>query len=325
MHGPLRFHWVFRKLAWSALAGPALAAVVVLALAGAGCKPRAIGPGGVIGCFGGVGLGPGDFSYPRAITAEPRADGSIFVIDKAGRVQRFNTKGEYELSWKMPLTELGKPVGLSVHPDGRVFIADTHYARVMIYDRDGELLDSFGESGTGPGQLTLPTDVAFDAQGYIYVSQYHEADRITKWSPQLAYVGALGVEPINGEPLRRPSAIVVDDEQTLWVADACNHRLIRFSLDGEVLSWFGEFGKEPGQLRYPYDLCVTPEGTLLVCEYEGNRLQWFDKQGQSLRTWGVSGRGLGELNAPWGVTLGPRGHYVFVLDSLNSRVQVVAP
>lgn len=291
-------------------------------LAVMGCERAARGPRGVVGVFGGVGLGDGDFSYPRAIAAEPA--GSVFVVDKSGRIQRFNAEGEFELSWRTPEIEHGKPVGLCVHPDGRVFVADTHYHRVLIYSREGELLGSFGKLGMGDGEFQLPTDVAVDAAGFIYVSEYHENDRVTKWSPDLEFVQAIGMESVDGIRLRRPAAIDIDAEQTLWVADACNHRVVRFSLNGEVLSWFGGFGSEPGQLRYPYDLCVTPDDNLLVCEYEGNRLQWFDKQGRVLRSWGSSGRKLGQLSAPWGATFGPSGR-LYVLDSLNSRVQIVKP
>ena len=287
-----------------------------------GCEREAPGPQGVVGVFGGVGLGDGDFSYPRAIATEPA--GSVFVVDKSGRVQRFSAAGEFERSWRTPQIEHGKPVGLSVHPDGRIFVADTHYHRVLIYSRDGELLDSFGKLGSGDGEFQLPTDVAFDAAGFIYVSEYHDNDRVTKWSPELKFVQAIGMEPVDGVRLRRPAAIDIDAEQTLWVADACNHRVVRFSLDGEVLSWFGGFGSEPGQLRYPYDLRVTSDDNLLVCEYEGNRLQWFDKQGRSLRCWGSPGRELGQLSAPWGAAFGPKGR-LYVLDSLNSRVQIVKP
>jgi len=288
----------------------------------AGCEPPAITDSGVVGIFGGVGLGPGEFSYPRAITAEP--NGSVFVVDKNGRVQRFSADGQFETFWRMPETEQGKPVGLKVHPDGRIFVADTHYHRVMIFDRDGKLLGSFGSEGFGGDRFQFPTDVAFDALGFIYVSEYHENDRITKWSPELKFMAAFGEKEIEGRRLSRPAGIDIDDEQTLWVADACNHRIVRFSLDGEVLTTFGRFGTGPGEMRYPYDLCVSPQQTLLVCEYEGNRLQWFSKDGRSLRVWGRGGRAPGELFAPWGATCGPKGR-VYVVDSLNSRVQIMQP
>jgi len=288
-----------------------------------GCDPPPLTPSGVIAVFGGVGLGEGEFSYPRAITAEP--DGSVFVVDKAGRVQRFSPTGEFETAWRMPETTYGKPVGVAVGPDGRIFVADTHYHRVMIYDRDGRHLGSFGREGFCDGEMQLPTDVAVDAEGFIYVSEYHENDRITKWSPSLQFIQAIGAAPVDGRRLRRPAGIDIDDEQTVWVADACNHRVVRFAPDGTFISAFGEMGCEPGQLRYPYDITVSPDNkSLMVCEYGGDRLQWFDKSGKSLRTWGGSGRQAGRLWAPWGAAYGPHG-CVYVVDSLNSRVQVIRP
>jgi DNA-binding beta-propeller fold protein YncE len=77
-------------------------------------------------------------------------------------------------------------------------------------------------------------------------------------------------------------------------------------------------------LRYPYGIDLAPDHTLMVCEYEGNRLQWFDKDGRSLRIWGRSGRAPGELFAPWGAAFGPGGN-VYVVDALNSRVQIIQP
>ena len=287
-----------------------------------GCEPPTLTKNGVIGVFGGVGLGSGAFSYPRAVTAEE--NGSVFVVDKSGRVQRFNEAGVFETCWKMPQTAQGKPVGLAVHPDGRIFVADTHYHRVQIFDRDGELLGSFGREGTGDGEFLLPTDVAVDADGFIYVSEYQGNDRITKWSPDLQYVAALGEEPIDGKRLSRPAGIEIDGQGTLWIADACNHRVVGLSLEGEVSTTFGSFGSGAGELRYPYDIDVAPDGTIMVCEYEGNRLQWFSRDGQSLRIWGSSGRKPGELFAPWGAAYGP-GRKVYVVDSLNSRVQIIRP
>lgn len=287
-----------------------------------GCSPEGGGEGEVVGLFGQLGLGPGCFSYPRAVAYDPA--GSVLVVDKSGRIQRFDAGGKWLASWSVPETAFGKPVGLTVHPDGRVLVADTHYHRVLIYDRDGQLAGSFGRKGLGDGEFQLTTDVAVDADGFLYVSEYYDNNRITKWSPEWQFVQAIGEGPIAGKELNRPTGLVIDDEQTLWVADACNHRLVRFSRTGEFLNTFGRMGREPGELRYPYDISLSPEGTLLVCEYGGDRLQWFDKTGRSLRVWGRSGRKPGELSGPWGAVYGPRGR-IYVVDSMNSRIQIVQP
>ncbi|MEE9295145.1 MAG: hypothetical protein V3W34_09340, partial [Phycisphaerae bacterium] len=203
--------------------------------------------------------------------------------------------------------------------------------------------------GNGDGRFQLPTDIAVDAQGFIYVSEYHGNDRVTLWRetsvggdfPALAlgrhpqgvalqrwdsvsfqFVSVLIDGDVAGRPLRRPAALAIDQDQHLWVADACNHRILKFDLSGRLLAEFGEMGTEPGQLRYPYDIDITPDGNLLVCEYGNCRLQWFDTNGNSLRLWGAPGRDLGQLNSPWGALIGRDG-LVFVVDSLNARIQVI--
>lgn len=302
----------------------AFAAVCALAipLAGAGCERGGGASGDVVGVFGGVGLAPGDFSYPRTIAAEP--SGSVLVIDKNGRLQRFTEDGEFVELWRMPEIAKGKPVGVTAHPDGRIFVADTHYSRVLVFDHEGKELARFGSHGTGDGEFLLPTDVAIDAKGRVYVSEYQGNDRVTRWTPDYEFERVITPAEIDGSIMRRPAAIDIDDEQTLWIADACNHRIIHLTLDGEVLRVFGSFGTEPGQMRYPYGLTVTAAGEVLVCEYEGNRLQWFSPDGKSLRIWGKPGRAPGELFAPWDVTVAKSG-LVYVVDALNSRVQIIRP
>jgi DNA-binding beta-propeller fold protein YncE len=298
---------------------------VFVLLALPGCDRPPLSTNGVVGVFGGVGLAGGEFNYPRGITIGP--DHCVYVVDKSARVQRFSSEGVFETGWRMPEFEAGKPVGLKAHPDGRIFIADTHYHRVIVYDRDGHELARFGSHGRGAGEFELPTDVAFDADGNVYVAEYYGNDRITKWSADLKFMSVLVSGEIDGKPLARPAGIDFDAEQTLWCADACNHRILRFDRQGRLLARFGELGDGPGQMRYPYDLAVVPDalgGGILVCEFEGNRLQWFSKDGKSLRTWGSVGRELGQVWMPWGVAVGADGR-IYVVDSYNSRVQIIRP
>ena len=246
----------------------------------------------------------------------------MYVVDKSGRIQRFSAAGVLETGWSMPETIAGKPVGLTVTDDGRVFVADTHYHRVIVFDTEGNELVRFGSEGNGDGQFQLPTDVALDDRGYIYVSEYNGNDRITQWSPDYLFSKVIASGVVDGLPLTRPAGIDIDDEQTLWVADACNHRVLRFDLQGRLLASWGEMGREQGQLRYPYDITCTADSGVLVCEYGNNRLQWFDQSGRSRRVWGAYGRKVGQLWAPWGAAIGAN-ELVYVVDSLNARVQII--
>ncbi len=293
--------------------------VISLALS---CDRPALTGNGVIGSFGGVGLASGLFNYPRAISVEN--NGAILVVDKAGRVQRFNPEGDFLFSWSMPETTKGKPVGLTVHNDGRIFVADTHYHRILVFDPEGKLVGQFGTNGDGDGEFQLPTDVAIDDDGFIYVSEYNGNDRITKWSPDFEFVKAFGESEVLGKRLNRPAALAIDRAGILWVADACNHRIVRFTLDGKVIDAIGHRGRGLDEFRYPYDIDIRDDGTVLVCEYGGDRLHWLSPEGKSIKSWGSSGRELGELSGPWGAAFGA-DNSVYVVDSMNSRVQIIRP
>jgi DNA-binding beta-propeller fold protein YncE len=297
------------------------AACLIVSGALCGCGPS-LPPAEPESIFGETGLGPGEFSYPRAIAAAP--DDAVFVVDKSGRIQRFDAGGNVEVVWHMPEYAAGKPTGLSVHPDGRLFVADTHYYRVLVFDRNGNELARFGERGTGPGQFLLPTDVAFDASGRVYVSEYGGNDRISRFGPDFDFELSLGGPESGAARLTRPAGMVFDEEGMLWVADACNHRLCRFDPEGRLLQTIGEMGRDSGQLRYPYDLDLLDDCTLVVCEYGNNRLQWFSPSGESLGIWGGAGRRPGQLAYPWGVARNSAGR-LYVVDSGNNRVQILEP
>ena len=227
-------------------------ACVFVALLGAGCNESASIPKAPTAIFGELGLGPGKFKYPRSITAD---ETNLFVVDKTGRVQRFSEDGAFQGEWMMPNIEHGMPVGLKVHPDGRVFVADTHCSRVMIFSRDGEALGSFGSEGLELGQFQLPTDLAFDKSGNIYVGEYRANDRITKWSSDLRPVAVIGEAPIEGSRLSRPAGLCFDDEDTLWVADACNHRIQVFDKN---LTYIREITQPDWN---PWDIAISRKGS----------------------------------------------------------------
>lgn len=275
----------------------------------------------VVHVFGRTGLATGEFSYPRAIAVSP-VDGRVFVVDKTARIQRFSPEGEFERRWRMPEYKSGKPVGLYVGPQGRVWVPDTHYSRVIVYDRDGNEQFRFGAHGEGPGQFELPTAVVLDGSGNIFVAEYGDNDRISKFSPTREYLFSFGDRDSGAAALRRPTELRIDDRGVLWVADANNHRICRFDLDGNLLSSFGLAGTGGDRMNYPYGLVLEPGGTILVADQGNNRIVRYDRQGKFLASWGSAGRAIGQTRHPWDVALGRDGQ-IYALDSWNNRVQVL--
>lgn len=339
------------------------ARVAVLAaglLTALGCgDPVASDAGGlrVSRTFGEIGTAPGHFNYPRAMDAT--ADGRLVVVDKNARIQIFDpADGTLLGGFRTPDWSQGKPSGLTIaqHPADpskqAIWVADTHYHRVLVYALDAasgdpeaspEPILSFGSYGRDPGHLIYTTDVAVAPAPAgapagaldVFVSEYGGNDRVTRFrvhngaaEPVLTF-GRFGYAHEDDLVFHRPQSLLWDDaRQELIVADSGNHRVGRFTRDGELLGWMGSpdtAGDGAGGFFYPRGLSLFDDGTLLVAEFGGNRLQRVDLHaGASLGVFGEAGRGVGQLASPWAaVLIGDDPSEVAVLDSGNNRVHVV--
>jgi DNA-binding beta-propeller fold protein YncE len=300
------------------------ALVVFALLALVGCDEKR-GDTGHIGeldkVWGRQGISDGRMQRPRAVTID--ADDNLYVVDMTARIQVFTPDGEFLRGWSTPDHEHGRPTGLGIDRQGNILVADTHYNQVLVYSPYGELLQKFGGThGTGPGEYGFVTDAVQDSQGFYYVSEYGDNDRIHKLTPdgqQVAEWGGHGTEPGR---FQRPQSLAFDADEHLWVADACNHRIQVFDTSGKLLKIWGEQGSAPGQLSYPYGLALDGRGHVYVCEYGNHRIQKFTLDGQSLGTWGAQGREPGELYNPWSLILDRQGR-AYVLDTYSHRVQRV--
>ena len=271
--------------------------------------------------FGQAGTIPGRFDYPRALAINEASD-EVYVVDKTARVQRFDLSGQYLGEWRMPKWENGKPTGVSVAEDGRIFIADTHYHRIAIFDRDGKELGSFGEYGLEPGQFIYPTDIAFGPDGIVFVSEYGGNDRIQVFDSQGVFLREFGTRGEGRNQLSRPQGLSWDAANLeLYIADAVNHRIVVTDAYGEVQRILGTPGYAAGELSYPYDVSILGDGTLVVIEFGNNRMQHLDAfTGDCLGVWGGTGVQEGRLRYPWSID--SSGGVIAVLDSGNNRVLI---
>jgi len=267
-----------------------------------------------------TGVGPGHVVYPRGIVYDKPSD-TFYVVDRMAQVQRLDHDGKPLAEWSMPDHLIGKPVGLSVGPDGNVYVPDTHYQRVIVYDPSGKEIRRWGKGGKGPGEFIFPTDIAFDDKGHVFVSEYGDHDRIQVFDTAGKYLYEFGSFGNGDGQFRRPQSMVIVGE-TMYVTDACNHRIIQFKTDGTFVKNIGGVGGGLGEFRFPYGLDIDAKGRLIVCEFGNNRLQMIDPQtGKGLATWGRPGREAGELAYPWAVAVDKRGRVVAV-DAGNNRLQV---
>jgi DNA-binding beta-propeller fold protein YncE len=274
--------------------------------------------------WGRRGVQDGDFVKPRAVTID-RYD-HLYIVDFTARIQVYDRDGRYlGPTWTTPDYRNGRPSGLSIDRDGNLLVSDSHYNCLRIYSPDGkELRKIGGESGTAPGQFGYVSDAVQDEDGFFYVAEFGENQRISKLDPDGNFVkcwGEPGSEPGQFARVRALTFRPHDPDKLLYAADACNHRIQVFTREGELKACWGTAGSAPGELSYPYDLAFSPKGDVLyVVEYGNHRVQKFTPDGKSLGTWGEAGIGPGQLRCPWALAVDSRGH-VHVIDSENHRVQ----
>ncbi len=329
------------------------AAILITVALVVGCDehPTTVGaPVRAVAISGEIGRAPGQIIYPRAFDTDGE---SLFIIDKTARVQRWSLAGEPLNEWTMPEYSRGKPTGVTVGPDGLVYVADTHEHRVAVFNAAGEMLHEWGAYGFGPGEFIYPTDITFKSNSVgdiqrIYVSEYGGNDRVSAFDADHNYlfsfdgaevlteIHATGDElpKFHGSPeipsisrgvrFARPQSIAYDyARDVIYVADASNHRVAVLSADGEPLGSLGRAdrlpGDDDGEFRYPYGLALADDGTLLVAEFGGHRVRRINPvTGATLDTFGRGGDGPGELRSPWAIAV--VGRRAFILDSGHNRI-----
>ena len=267
------------------------------------------------------GTKPGWLHKPRVAAYD--GQDHLFIADLTDRIQVFDRDGNFLRSWRTPSLNIDGPNGLTADRFGRILVADTHFYRVLIYDRQGTLLSQIGDGvqGEEPGRFVYATDVVTDRAGNFFVAEYGNSDRIQVFDRDGKFLrqwGGHGYEP--GEFLR-PRALAIDDQDRIYIADSCNHRIQVFDTHGKVLRMWGTRGTDPGQMAFPVRPVRSGRTTsLYVCEYGNNRVQKFSLDGKAKGIWGAPGRDAGQLNNPYALAVDRRGA-VSVIDSNNHRVQ----
>jgi DNA-binding beta-propeller fold protein YncE len=294
------------------LRGLALCLALLAGCGGPSAEPETV--------WGKRGVVDGDLVRPRAAAID--ANDRLYIVDFTARIQVFNRDGKFiGPCWTTPDFRNGRPSGMSIDRDGNLLVSDSHYHCLRVYSPDGtELRKIGGEAGTEPGQLAYISDAVQDADGYYYVAEFGENQRITKFDVDGKLVKCWGSAGDKPGQFARARALTIGPDGNLYVADACNHRIQVFTRDGEIVRVWGKEGAEPGELHYPYDIAFNKRGEMYVVEYGNSRVQKFTATGQSLGVWGGPGREAGKFWNPWALVVDSKGR-VHVLDTENHRVQ----
>ena len=208
--------------------------------------------GAFLSSWGESGAGEGQLNGPAGIVLD--GDGNVLVADSMNhRVQRFTRDGHYLGGFGSHGSGDGQfdmPWGISLDRDGAIYVADWRNQRVQKFDPEGNLLLKFEASISGVGALQGPTGVAVDSEGDVYVADWGshqlqiydsdgrfitslvgDAQQPSPWTQ--TYIDAnpdivKARRRVNLEPewrFRRPVAVRVDENDSIYVLESARHRL----------------------------------------------------------------------------------------------------
>lgn len=168
--------------------------------------------------------------------------------------------------------------------NGEMFIADGYgNARVHRFSADGQLLASWGQPGSGPGEFNLPHAIAVDRSNRVYVAD-RENSRIQIFSADGALI-------TTWDWVSRPDDLFIDEQENLYIAELgwstpvptdrphfcmmhcppIGHepiaRVTICDLDGNIQTQFGGYNPVlPGNFIAPHGIWADSRGDLYVGE-----------------------------------------------------------
>ncbi len=160
---------------------------------------------------------------------------------------------------------------LAVAPSGELFVSDGYgNARVHKFSAAGELIKSWGEPGTGPGQFNLVHSVWVDKRGIVYVCD-RENDRVQLFDGEGTYLDAW-------TRYARPMDIYIDSGDHVYLCcgglypgERGDQRrlpsVVVANLKGQpITQWGNEDPTAPGSFFAPHGLWVDSRGDIYVGE-----------------------------------------------------------
>ncbi len=252
------------------------------------------------------------WSYAHAVRIDPQDN--IWAVDKGSdMIVRFN-------------------------PAGRV---------TMVFGRKKEASDEDSKPWTHvnpprpavDGQFRQPTDVTWDPQGDIFISDGYINARVAKYDHNGDWVKQWGEHGSQPGEFNTPHNIVADAKGNLYVADRGNRRIQVFNSDGTYLReitinvpmppdahpWMGNQPTTEAAAKQngaPWAICITPGPTqyLYASDAFPGRIYKLSLDGQVLGVLGRSGRQAKQFG--WIHEMAcPGENEIYVAELLNWRIQ----
>lgn len=211
------------------------------------------------------------------------------------------------------------PFGIRKDPEGRLFVVDSFYQRVHVFDQKNSTHYMFPDNAIE--SFKNPIDVAVGMNGQVYVSD-SESNRIHVFSD----AGKHYVKSIGAGELMRPTGLAVDTTNNrLLVTDTKRSSLVVFDeSDFKVVAVVGDESEGSNGFHYPTNVALGKDGSIYVTDSLNFRVQMLSHEFQFKQTFGSAGDSPGRFSRPKGIASDSEGN-VYVVDALFGNVQIFNP
>ncbi len=174
---------------------------------------------GLKGQLGSLGSDDGQLRAPEDVAIVPGGD-RIYVADTGNRrvavLERYWAGFDLGLRWVDAWPDAGLPRGIAADRQGRVYVSDAEGHQILVFDADGNRLDSWGGYGRLPGRLDTPLGLSVEPGGRLHIADSGN-QRINTWDLQGQPLSTLRLDN-SGQPGGVPYDVGVDERGDMYVA-----------------------------------------------------------------------------------------------------------
>ena len=220
------------------------------------------------------------FTQPWDVAAGP--DGVLYVLSRGQegvggvtaenkRIGKLTIDQEFIGDFARGMTW---PAGIALDSSGNIYCSEEFQNKIFVFNEDGEEIGSWGEAGSGQGQLNSPSGLAVDGDDNLLVVDARN-NRIQKFTTGGEYIATIGEGQLDS-----PWGIGLDSDGNIYVADWGNSCVRKYSAAGVPLLTFGGPDLDNGaDLNHPSSVAVDSEGDVYVADWGNKRIQIYAPDG----------------------------------------------
>jgi opacity protein-like surface antigen len=191
------------------------------------------------------------------------------------------------------------PTDIGWDMQDNIYIGDGYVnSRVAKIDKNGDWVTSWGSHGLGgaradenAGQINNPHNLQVDRQGRVYIADrgnrriqvFDSNGKFLRFiflnvpydKKRRPALGSLPADPNTRPDETAPWVLCISPTPTqyLYAADPEPGRIYKISLDGKILGWLGESGRQVGQFNWAHGIACPTENTLYIADMNNWRVQ----------------------------------------------------